>query len=112
MRRKVLASDGWFKGGKLFTLVTKQGRIVVRLPDESAQDELLSLDGTSEWKIGKKAPMRSWLQLPERFHDDTAALTTWLKRAWALTPGAAATKRATPSKATKKQATRPTRRAR
>jgi TfoX/Sxy family transcriptional regulator of competence genes len=102
VRRKVLSSDGWFKGGKLFALVTKQARIVVRLPEESAQNELLSLAGASEWKIGKKAPMRSWIQVPERMHDDADALSQWLKRAWFLAPGTAAAKSRIAKKASKK----------
>jgi len=35
-RRKVLASEAWFTRGSLFALVSRPGRIVVRLPDEGA----------------------------------------------------------------------------
>src|SRR5262245_42804327 len=87
-RRRVLASDGWFVAGKRFTLVTRQGRIVVRLPDAAAQEELLAIEGTAEWTIPGKKPMRGWLLVPETMHDDTAALTTWLQRSFALAPGA------------------------
>jgi TfoX/Sxy family transcriptional regulator of competence genes len=83
-RRRVLASDGWFVGGALFTLVNRQARIVVKVPEVSVQDELLALDGAQMWQIGKKAPMRGWIQLPEEFHDDEPALKQWLERAWTL----------------------------
>jgi TfoX/Sxy family transcriptional regulator of competence genes len=87
-RRKVLGSDAWFTRGSLFTLVSRQAKIVVRLADEAAQDELLAIPGAALWRIGKKAPMRSWLELPEAMHDDKKALAAWLKRAWALAPDA------------------------
>ena len=83
-RRRVLASDGWFVNGKLFALVSRQARVVVRLPDVAAQDELLAVDGAEPWQIGNKAPMRGWIQLPEAFHDDEESLALWLNRAWAL----------------------------
>jgi TfoX/Sxy family transcriptional regulator of competence genes len=83
-RRRVLASDGWFVGGALFTLVSRQARIVVKVPDGGVQDELLALDGAQMWQIGKKAPMRAWIQLPEALHDDEEALKAWLERAWTL----------------------------
>ncbi len=87
-RRKVLASEAWFTRGSLFALVSRPGRIVVRLPDEGAQDELLALEGAAMWRIGKKAPMRAWLELPESMHGDRKALAAWLKRAWSLAPTA------------------------
>jgi TfoX/Sxy family transcriptional regulator of competence genes len=83
-RRKVLASDGWFAGGKLFALVTRKGRVVVKLADPAAQDALLALPGTTPWQIGKRAPMRAWLQLPESMHDEPDALFRWVQAAWRL----------------------------
>jgi TfoX/Sxy family transcriptional regulator of competence genes len=87
-RRKVLASDAWFTRGSLFTLVSRDARVVVRLDDAAAQDELLAIPGASMWRIGKKAPMRSWLELPEAMPDDRKLLAAWLKRAWSLAPDA------------------------
>jgi len=81
-RRRVLASDGWFAGGKLFALVSRQARIVVKVAVPATQDELLALDGAQMWQIGKKAPMRGWIQLPEAFHDDDEALQRWIARAF------------------------------
>ena len=90
-RRRVLASDGWFVNGRLFTLVNRQARIVVRLPDQAAQDELLQIRGTGQWTIGAKMPMRGWLLLPESAHDDSALLSAWLTRAFTLAESAPAT---------------------
>ena len=62
-------------------LVSRDARIVVKLPDRQAQDALLALAGAECWSIGKKAPMRAWIQLPESMHDDLEALEAWLRRA-------------------------------
>ena len=83
-RRKVLASDGWFVDDKLFTFVNRQARVVVRLPDAAAADELLATPGATPWQYGKKAPMRGWLLLPEDMHDDAEALRRWVHRAHGL----------------------------
>jgi TfoX/Sxy family transcriptional regulator of competence genes len=80
-RRTMFASDGWFVNEKVFTLVSKEGRIIVRLPDPAAQEELLGLPGASMWQIPNKPPMRGWLELPEDMHDDEGALRSWLRRA-------------------------------
>jgi TfoX/Sxy family transcriptional regulator of competence genes len=65
-------------------LVSRQGRIIVKLPDEEAQRELLALEGAEPWRFGRRAPPRGWLQLPESFHDDPEALERWLRRARSL----------------------------
>ena len=67
---------------RTFALVSRQARIVVRLTEESAQQELLALDGAEPWQIGKRKLMRDWLLLPEAMHDDPDAMQEWLKRAW------------------------------
>lgn len=81
-RRKALVSDAWFVRGKMFALVTRQARVVVRLTEPVAQAELLALDGASNWKIKNRKPMRDWLQLPEELHDDAEGIALWIKRAW------------------------------
>lgn len=83
-RRKMLVSIGWMVNARTFTLVSRQARIIVRLTDPSAQEELLALDGAERWQIGKRKPLRDWLQLPETMHDDPETLREWLQRAWAL----------------------------
>lgn len=84
-RRKVLQSDGWFANDRLFATVSRDARVVVRLPDAAAQDDLLAIAGTEMWRIGKKPPMRAWLMLPKAMHADDKAMSTWLRRAFALT---------------------------
>jgi TfoX/Sxy family transcriptional regulator of competence genes len=86
--RKVLASEAWFARGSLFALVSRDARVVVRLPDESAQDELLAVAGARPWKIGAKAPMRAWIELPEEMNGDRKTLAKWVKRGWELAPTA------------------------
>lgn len=80
-RRKALVSDAWFVRGKMFALVTRQARVVVRLTQPAAQAELLA-GGASNWKIKNRKPMRDWLQLPEELHDDAEGIALWIKRAW------------------------------
>ena len=92
-RRKALVSDGWFVRGKMFALVSRQARIIVRLVDPAAQSELLALEGASNWKIKNRKPLRDWLQLPEEFHDDRDAVAVWVKRAWADAQAQAGTAR-------------------
>jgi TfoX/Sxy family transcriptional regulator of competence genes len=83
-RKKMLVSIGWTRHDRVFALVSRQGRIVVRLPDEAARRELSALEGTAPWQFGTRAPPRDWLLLPESMHDDEALLRSWLRRAWEL----------------------------
>ena len=92
-RRKMLVSDGWFVADKAFALVSRDARIVLRVPDPAVQDELLSLPGAEPWQIKNRAPMRGWIQLPESMHDDEQALSVWLKRAAQLAAALPAKKR-------------------
>jgi TfoX/Sxy family transcriptional regulator of competence genes len=92
-RRKMLVSDGWFVADKAFALVSRDARIVLRIPDPAVQDELLSLPGANAWQIANRAPMRGWIQLPESLHDDEQALRVWLQRAAQLAAALPAKKR-------------------
>lgn len=83
-RKKMLVSVGWTVNDRTFALVSRQGRIVVRLPDANVEEALLALDGAEPWRFGKRAPPRGWLLLPEAMHDDAEALKVWLRRAWEL----------------------------
>jgi TfoX/Sxy family transcriptional regulator of competence genes len=109
-RRRVLASDGWFVNDKLFTLVTRQARIVVRLLDQAAQDELLAIEGAGQWKIKNRKPMKDWLLLPESMHDDASAIESWVARAWQVVRSAPAAsgraKRKTAAAGTRKKASK------
>ncbi|MET0386457.1 MAG: TfoX/Sxy family protein [Polyangiales bacterium] len=82
--RKLLVSTGWAVNERVFTFVNRQGRIVVRLPDEAAQQALLALDGAEPWRYSQRAPPRGWLLLPESMHDDPDDLRAWLTRAYQL----------------------------
>jgi 3-methyladenine DNA glycosylase AlkD/TfoX/Sxy family transcriptional regulator of competence genes len=82
-RRKMLVSFGFTVHDRVFALVSRQSRIVVRAPDAEVRAELLKL-GATPWKFSKRAAPRDWLQLPETMHDDSEALAIWLRRAWEL----------------------------
>ena len=96
-RKKMLVSLGWAVKDRTFALVSRQGRVVVRLPDELAEQELLGIEGAAAWKFGTRAPPRGWVLLPEAMHEDAEALRAWLRRAWELNA------RAVPVKAAKKK---------
>jgi 3-methyladenine DNA glycosylase AlkD/TfoX/Sxy family transcriptional regulator of competence genes len=82
-RRKMLVSFGFTVNDRVFALVSRQSRIVVRAPDAALRAELSKL-GATPWKVGTRAAPRDWLQLPETMHDDSEALAIWLRRAWEL----------------------------
>jgi TfoX/Sxy family transcriptional regulator of competence genes len=84
-KKKMLVSQGWHTGGKVFTLVNRDARIVVRITDPSAQKELLAIRGAAGWQFGDKPPQKAWLLLPEFMHEDHEALASWLRRAYDLT---------------------------
>jgi TfoX/Sxy family transcriptional regulator of competence genes len=114
-RRRVLASDGWFTNDKLFALVSRQARIVVRLPDEAAAEELLALEGSGHWRIKNRPPFKDWLLLPESMHDDSDAVTTWVTRAWTVArstqPSAKSKPKRAKTAAAKTKRSRPSRKA-
>lgn len=83
-RKKMLVSIGWTVKDRVFALVSRQGRIVVRLPDDDAQKELLAIEGAGPWRWGSRTPPRGWLLLPEDRHDDSAFVTKWIERAFRL----------------------------
>jgi TfoX/Sxy family transcriptional regulator of competence genes len=107
-RRRMLRSDGWFVKGKAFTLVSRQGRIIVRLSDPAAQDQLLALPGAAPWQIRNKSPMRGWPMVPESMHEAPQALQFWLKRAYELTGVATTPKKKASRKKSRPQARTPT----
>ena len=83
-RKKLLVSVGWTVNDRTFALVSRQGRVVVRIPNASVEQHLLALDGAEPWKFGKRAAPRGWVQLPEAMNDDAKELRAWLRRAWTL----------------------------
>ena len=102
-RKKMLVSVGWAVNDRTFALVSRQGRVVVRLPDAGAEQELLAIEGAEPWKFGTRAPPRGWVQLPEAMHDDAEELRGWLRRAWELNASGAPVKKVAPKKVARRK---------
>ena len=114
-RKKLLVSLGWTVKDRTFALVSRQGRVVVRLPEASVEAALLAMEGAEPWKFGTRAPPRGWVQLPEAMHDDAEALRLWLRRAWELNargPAVAAKKKQASLEKPKRKAAKSASRAR
>jgi TfoX/Sxy family transcriptional regulator of competence genes len=75
--------DGWFANGEIYALVWKDGRVGVRLPDETMFAALLARPGADRWTPGGKMTMRYWVLVPRSFHDDVDELRAWMVRAHA-----------------------------
>jgi TfoX/Sxy family transcriptional regulator of competence genes len=83
--RRMFGCDAWFARGQIFSLIWQTGRVGVRLPDEQAFAEAISLGGAEPWSVGAKMkPMAHWVLLPEDHHEDLEQLEAWLRRAHAI----------------------------
>ena len=92
-KRRMFGCDAFFVGDHIFVLLWKTGRIGVKLTDPAAHARLLAIDGAEPWQIGEKT-MSHWVLTPEDLHDDPAALTPWIRQAYALArSGAPASKK-------------------
>lgn len=78
--KRMFGCDAFFRSGKIFAMVWKEGRIAVRLPDD-AYAELQAVEGVEPWSPGGKMSMRGWLMLPPAWHEDDEHLRNWLGRA-------------------------------
>lgn len=118
--RRLFGCDAFFVGEHIFVLLWKDGRIGVKLRDAGAHARLLALPGAEPWRMGGKVAA-NWVLVPEEMHDDSEALTPWIREAYrevregvgravgtatmVVKPAKAAAK---PVKATKPAAKRPT----
>jgi|GEM_PF-6019515 len=67
----------------VFALVWKQGRLGVKIPDESKFKTLLAKEGAEPWKAGDRV-ISQWILLPVPFHHNTAALKKYVTLAHRL----------------------------
>jgi TfoX/Sxy family transcriptional regulator of competence genes len=75
--RMMFGCDAFFADGTVFALVWKTGRIGVKLPEQPDFERLMAEPGADPWTAGTKT-MSQWVLVPERFHEDTAALEEWV----------------------------------
>lgn len=84
-RRKMFGCECFFRDGTMFGLIWKDGRIGLKFPDDATFKEASALAGADPWSPGGAAKMKSWVLVPEGFHDDDDALAQWIRRSHALT---------------------------
>lgn len=99
--RKMFGGHGLFApNGGMFAGIVDDDRIILKLADADARDELCSL-GTTAWQYHGKmgsTTMREWILIPDAFYDDPQQLESWCVRAHRLAPA----KGTKPAKAAKK----------
>lgn len=79
--RRLFGCDAFFVGEHIFVLLWKDGRIGVKLRDAGAHARLLALPGAEPWRMGGKVAA-NWVLVPEEMHDDSEALTPWIREAY------------------------------
>lgn len=79
--RRLFGCDAFFVGEHIFVLLWKDGRIGVKLRDAGAHARLLALPGAEPWRMGGKVAAH-WVLVPEEMHDDSEALTPWIREAY------------------------------
>jgi len=85
-KKRMFGFQALWAEGRIFALVW-QGRIALKLPDETAAAQLAALPGSSAfWKeAGDDSPAgKKWINVPESFHDDPHELRRWAMRAYEM----------------------------
>ncbi len=105
--RKMFGGYGFFApNGGMFAGIVDDDRIILKLVDGPAKEELCTL-GTTAWTYaGSQKPMtmRDWILVPDAFYDDPEALASWARRAHTAAPAKAAKK---PKPSSRKPAAKP-----
>jgi TfoX/Sxy family transcriptional regulator of competence genes len=95
--RAMFGGHGLFaSNGGMFAGIVDDDRIVLKLGEEGPRGELVA-QGGKPWVYRSKLgamEMKEWILVPERFHDEPAALAEWARRAYAIAPAKGAKKRA------------------
>ena len=105
-RKRMFGCDAYFHNDKIFSLVWKEERIGVKLPDEASFAELSKVKGVEPWSPGGKMTMGAWLLVPAAWNEDEDKLAPWVARAHAQAGMATAKKKAAKKPAAKKPAAR------
>jgi TfoX/Sxy family transcriptional regulator of competence genes len=97
--KRMFGCDAFFREGTMFAMVWKEGRLAVKLPDDTAFAELKKVKGAAPWSPGGKMTMGSWLLVPASWNEDEDSLRPWVTRAHAQATPKAAKKKAAKKKA-------------
>ncbi len=83
--RKMFGWPALFSDRAIFALVSEKARILVRLPDPAAYQELLASPGADTWQFEQEPnPIKHWVMVPESFHHQPELLEQWVRRAYDL----------------------------
>ncbi len=75
--------------GGMFAGIVTDDRIIFKLADEKARQELAAVGGEA-WIYpgdGKPMTMREWILAPDAFYDEPELMQQWAARAHKLVPG-------------------------
>lgn len=105
--KRMFGCDAYFREGKIFAMVWKEGRLAVKLTDATSHDALAAVRGVQPWSPGGKMVMTSWLLVPSAWNEDEDALRPWVERAYAqVTDSKKPAARKKPAAARKKERVR------
>lgn len=93
-KRRMFGCDAYFVDDAIFALIWKDGRIGVKLTEAGDYSALMAIEGAEPWSVMAGKQMSSWVLVPEEMHDDSEALTPWVRKAVAQNRGRAAQKAA------------------
>jgi TfoX/Sxy family transcriptional regulator of competence genes len=71
-----------FTNDAVFSMVWKDGRIGVRLPEVDTYSQLMSESGAGPWRAGTRT-MSHWVLVPKSMHHSQAELARWVAKAHA-----------------------------
>lgn len=80
VEKTMFGCRGLFAKDSIFSLVWKEGRIGVKLPDKEIFGKLISEKGAHPWVAGNRK-MSHWVLVPESMHDNHADLARWVAKA-------------------------------
>ena len=78
--KKMFGCHALWADGNVFGLIWKEGRIGLKLTDEADFAKLMKTSGATPWKAGSMA-MSNWVLVPKSFHEKTAELMQWTRKA-------------------------------
>ena len=86
--KRMFGCDAVFADGIIFGLIWKEGRIGLKLLNDSDFSKLRATSGTAPWKAGPMT-MSRWVLVPKTWHSQKSTLVPWVKKAHAQALGSA-----------------------
>lgn len=80
--KRMFGCDAYFREGRIFSMVWKEGRIAVKLTDTASHAALAAIRGVQPWSPGGKMVMTAWLLVPPGWNEDPDTFRPWVERAF------------------------------